>query len=78
MKADVAVEGVAMSSGLSKTAPVAVGGAVYGFEVFGIPVPELVPLLTCFYMVVMISHALWKWFVEWKDRRDGGEKDEHH
>ncbi len=79
-KAEMAVEGAVMSSGFAKGAPVAVGGAVSGLSFFGVPVPDLVPLLTCIYLALMILHQAWKWWAEWKARArdaaddDGGEK----
>ena len=60
-KVEQAVEGAVMSSGLAKSAPVAVGGAVSGLTFFGVPVPDLVPVLTCVYLAVMIMHTAWKW-----------------
>lgn len=68
-KVEQAVEGAVMSSGLAKSAPVAVGGAVSGLTFFGVPVPDLVPVLTCVYLAVMIMHTAWKWWVEWRTNR---------
>lgn len=68
-KVEQAVEGAVMTSGLAKSAPVAVGGAVSGLSFFGVPVPDLVPVLTCIYLAVMILHTAWKWWVEWRTNR---------
>ena len=62
-KFEQVAEGAVMSSGLAKSAPVAVGGAVSGLTFFGVPVPDLVPVLTCVYLAVMIAHTAWKWWV---------------
>ena len=67
-KVEQAVEGAVMS-GFAKSAPVAVGGAVSGLTFFGVPVPDLVPVLTCVYLAVMIMHTAWKWWVEWRTNR---------
>lgn len=68
-KLEQVAEGAVMSSGLAKSAPVAVGGAVSGLTFFGVPVPDLVPVLTCVYLDVMIAHTAWKWWVEWRTNR---------
>lgn len=68
-RVEQAVEGAVMSSGLAKSAPVAVGGAVSGLTFFGVPIPDLVPVLTCVYLAVMILHTAWKWWVEWRTNR---------
>lgn len=68
-KVEQAVEGAVMTSGLAKSAPVAVGGAVSGLSFFGVPVPDLVPVLTCIYLAVMILHTAWKWWVEFRTNR---------
>lgn len=68
-KFEQVAEGAVMSSGLAKSAPVAVGGAVSGLTFFGVPVPDLVPVLTCVYLAVMIAHTAWKWWVEWRTNR---------
>lgn len=68
-KLEQVAEGAVMSSGLAKSAPVAVGGAVSGLTFFGVPVPDLVPVLTCVYLAVMIAHTAWKWWVEWRTNR---------
>lgn len=68
-KAEAVVEGAVMSSSVAKSAPVAVGGAVSGLTFFGVPVPDLVPVLTCLYLVVMTLHIAWKWWVEWQTNR---------
>ena len=69
VKVEQAVEGAVMSSGLAKSGPVAGGGAVSGLTFFGVPVPDLVPVLTCVYLAVMIMHTAWKWWVEWRTNR---------
>lgn len=74
MKAEVA-EGAVMSSGLSKTTPVAVGGAVSGLTIFGVPIPDFVPVLTCIYMVVMICHSAWKFWHDWRKARQEEERE---
>lgn len=68
-RVEQAVEGAVMSSSVAKSAPVAVGGAVSGLTFFGVPVPDLVPVLTCLYLVVMTLHTAWKWWVEWRTNR---------
>lgn len=68
-KAETIVEGAIMSSGIAKTAPVGVGVTVSGLSIFGVPLPDLVPLLTCIYLVVMLLHTGWKWWTEWKAQR---------
>lgn len=57
-------EGVIAGGSLSKSAPVAVGGAVSGLNFFGVSVSDLVPLLTCLYLLVMTGHTVWKWYVD--------------
>lgn len=74
-RTEAVVEGAVMSSSVAKSAPVAVGGAVSGLTFFGVPVPDLVPVLTCLYLVVMTLHTAWKWWVEWRTNRKK-EKDE--
>ncbi len=64
-----AAEGVVMTSGLAKSAPVAAGGIVSGLDFFGFSVPDLVPFLTAIYLVVMILHMIWKWWVEWREQK---------
>ncbi len=68
-RVEMAVEGAAMGTTITKSAPVAIGGAVSGLTFFGVPVPDLVPVLTCVYLVVMIGHTAWKWWAEWRARR---------
>lgn len=75
-KVETAVEGAVMTtSGVAKSAPVAVGGVVSGLNVFGVPVPDLVPVLTCIYLAVMIAHTAWKWWVEWRTNRKKEKED---
>lgn len=74
-KAEVVVEGAVMTSGLGKSAPVGVGVAVSGMTIFGIPLPDFVPLLTCIYLIVMIGHTGWKWYTEWRVRKKQEEAD---
>lgn len=57
------------SAGLSKGAPIAVGGTVTGLNFFGVSLPDLVQILTLIYLSIMIGHSLWKWWVERKERR---------
>ena len=64
---ETAAEGVAMTSTFAKSAPVAAGGIVSGLNFFGYSVPDLVPVLTAIYLVVMILHMIWKWAVEWRE-----------
>lgn len=68
-RAEVVAEGAAVSGGIAKSAPVAVGGAVSGLNFFGFSVPDLVPVLTCIYLAVTIAHTAWKWGVEWRMAR---------
>lgn len=75
-KAEAVVEGAIMSSGLSKAAPVGVGVTVSGLTIFGVSLPDIVPLLTCIYLVVMILHTGWRWWAEWKARKREEEKEE--
>ena len=62
-------EGIAMTAGFTKSAPVAAGGIVSSLNFFGVSVPDLVPFLTAIYLVVMILHSLWKWLQEWRHER---------
>ena len=68
-RAEAAVEGAAMSAGVSKSAPVAVGGAVTGLNFFGVSLPDLVQILTVIYLSIMIGHSLWKWWVERQEKK---------
>ena len=74
-KIETVVEGAAMSSGIAKSAPIAVGGAVSGINFFGIPIPDLVPVMTCIYLAVMVGHTAWKWYTEWRVRKKQEEAD---
>lgn len=65
-RAEVVAEGAVVSGSVAKSAPVAVGGAVSSLNFFGISVPDLVPVLTCVYLVVMTLHTGWKWYAEWR------------
>lgn len=65
-RAEVVAESAAVSGGIAKSAPVAVGGAVSGLNFFGFSVPDLVPVLTCIYLAVTIAHTAWKWYAEWR------------
>lgn len=58
-----------MSAGVSKGAPVAVGGAVTGLNFFGVSLPDLVQILTVIYLSIMIGHSLWKWRVERQEKK---------
>lgn len=58
-----------MSAGVSKGAPVAVGGAVTGLNFFGVSLPDLVQILTVIYLSIMICHSLWKWWVERQEKK---------
>ena len=58
-----------MSAGVSKGAPVAVGGAVTGLNFFGVSLPDLVQILTVIYLSIMIGHLLWKWWVERQEKK---------
>lgn len=58
-----------MSAGVSKGAPVAVGGAVTGLNFFGVSLPDLVQILTVIYLSIMIGHSLWKWWVERQEKK---------
>lgn len=58
-----------MSAGVSKSAPVAVGGAVTGLNFFGVSLPDLVQILTVIYLSIMIGHSLWKWWVERQEKK---------
>ena len=58
-----------MSAGISKGAPVAVGGAVTGLNFFGVSLPDLVQILTVIYLSIMIGHSLWKWWVERQEKK---------
>lgn len=58
-----------MSAGVSKGAPVAVGGAVTGLNFFGVSLPDLVQILTVIYLSIMIGHSLWKWCVERQEKK---------
>lgn len=75
-RAEAVVEGAVMTSGLAKSAPVGVGVAVSGLSIFGVSLPDFVPLLTCIYLVVMIGHTGWKWWAEWKARKKAEEEEE--
>lgn len=75
-RAEAVVEGAVMTSGLAKSAPVGVGVAVSGLSIFGVPLPDFVPLLTCIYLIVMIGHTGWKWWAEWKARKKAEEAEE--
>lgn len=75
-RAEAVVEGAVMTSGLAKSAPVGVGVAVSGMSIFGVSLPDFVPLLTCIYLVVMIGHTGWKWWTEWKARKKTEEEEE--
>lgn len=75
-RAEAVVEGAVMTSGIGKSAPVVVGGAVSGMSIFGVSLPDFVPLLTCVYLIVMIGHTGWKWFTEWKIRKKQEESEE--
>lgn len=67
-RAEIVTEGAVMTSGFAKSAPVGVGAAVSGLTFFGVPVPDIVPVLTCIYLLVMIGHTLWKWVSEWRNK----------
>lgn len=56
-----------MTSGIGKSAPVVVGGAVSGMSIFGVSLPDFVSLLTCVYLIVMIGHTGWKIWGSSKD-----------
>lgn len=58
-----------MSAGVSKGAPVAVGGAVTGLNFFGVSLPDLVQILTVIYLSIMIGHSLWKWWFERQEKK---------
>lgn len=75
-RGEAVVEGAIMSSGLAKSAPIGVGVTVSGLTIFGVSLPDFVPLLTCIYLVVMILHTAWKWWAEWKARKREEEKEE--
>ena len=68
-RAEAVVEGAVVSSGLSKGAPVAVGGAVTGLNLFGFSLPDIVQILTVIYLSIMICHSLWKWWIERQERK---------
>ena len=68
-RTEAVVEGAMSSAGLSKGAPIAVGGTVTGLNFFGVSLPDLVQILTLIYLSIMIGHSLWKWWVERKERR---------
>lgn len=65
-RVEVVAESAAVSGGIAKSAPVAIGGTVSGLDFFGISVPDLVLVLTCIYLAVTIAHTAWKWCVEWR------------
>ena len=75
-RAEAAVEGAAMSAGVSKGAPVAVGGAVTGLNFFGVSLPDLVQILTVIYLSIMIGHSLWKWWVERQEKKRSRDESE--
>jgi hypothetical protein len=43
--------------------------SVSGLLVFGIPVKDVVVIITGLYTLTMFAHLLWKWRREWKETR---------
>jgi len=65
---------VAEGLGVSKTAPVVVGGSVSAFTIFGHALPDIVQIITIIYLSFSIGKLLWEWSTEYKDRKDGKAK----
>lgn len=43
--------------------------SVSGLLVFGIPVQDIVVVITGVYTLAMLAHLMWRWHHEWKAKR---------